>query len=300
MKKKMAALVLASATALSVGALLAGCNKNLEPVHATHYDADANGICDKCNVDMEGHAHIFSKKWESDATHHWHKTTCGHPDAIDGKAEHTYASNGKCSVCLKLDDAPVKSVNGLYTFQAEFATLKDAEGAAANKTMVIEWDKTEFTESGKTDGAKVSEVGYFGTAGHTITWTFTAAQAGEVTLTVRMASADGTWTDLKINEIELGSANNKAPTLAVNGTNIDLTGKKLKGLSGLKQSDMQSGTAYSNYTDIVVTVNLVAGENNIVLTAGETGANVDKITIATNIKLEFVNTDNSARPSNHS
>ena len=40
--------------------------------------------------------HIFSDKWESDDTYHWHK--CINCDEISGKAEHSYNADGVC-VC---------------------------------------------------------------------------------------------------------------------------------------------------------------------------------------------------------
>lgn len=40
--------------------------------------------------------HIFSDKWESNDTHHWHK--CINCDEISGKAEHSYDADGVC-VC---------------------------------------------------------------------------------------------------------------------------------------------------------------------------------------------------------
>ena len=58
---------------------------------------------------------------------------------------------------------------------------------------------------------------------------------------------------------------------------------------------MQSGVAYSNFTEVELTVNLVAGDNTVVLTSGAKGCNPDKIMITTDAVLTFVNTDNSAR-----
>ena len=40
--------------------------------------------------------HTFSDKWESDDTHHWHK--CINCDEINGKAKHSYSTDGVC-VC---------------------------------------------------------------------------------------------------------------------------------------------------------------------------------------------------------
>lgn len=298
MKKKWIALLLASAMALGTGVILAGCNNAAtEPEHTKHYDANADGKCDVCQIDMEGHKHIFSKKWESDAESHWHKATCAHENETSDKGAHTY-SNGICTVCHEFDSAPVQPVDGVYHFQAEFAVLDDKE-APDNSTMVVELDRHEFTESGKTDGPLVSDIGYFGggAQGQTITWNITAETAGDVKLTLRMASAVGSWSDRRISEIDLGEEG--APTLTVNGTAISLEGKKLDGLDDLTQDDMSSGVAYSNFTEVTLTVTLKAGENVIVLTSGSKGCNVDKIMIETATQLSFVNTNNSSRPSSH-
>lgn len=294
MKRKSLTVAIVSALTLAVGAFFTACAQGEAP-HTKHYDLNADGICDVCKNDMDGHTHIFNIKWESDETHHWHKATCAHADEKGNYEEHTFA-NGICSACGKFDSAPVKPVNGVYHFQAEFAELND-NGAGNGHTMVLEYDRHEFTESGKTDGPLVTDVGYFGgqsdNIGQTITWKFTSDKAATVKLTLRIASAVGSWSDKKIDPIDLGAEG--APSLKVNNSDVDLTGKELKGLSGLTQEDMQSGVAYSNFTEVEITVNLVAGDNTVVLTSGAKGCNPDKIMITTDAVLTFVNTDNSAR-----
>ncbi len=300
MKKKLIALLLASAMALGTGVILAGCNTTpAEPEHTTHYDVNADGKCDKCNEDMPDHTHIFSKKWDSDATHHWHKATCAHGDETSGKAEHEFDSMGICGICKVYDTEPVAPIDGVYHFEAEVAKLDDKE-APSNSTMVVELNKHEFTESDKEDGALVSNIGYFGggAQGQTITWTFTAnAEAKGVKLTLRLASAVGSWGDRKITEIDLGSEG--APTLTVNDAAVSLEGKTLTGLDGLTQNDMQNGVAYHNFCNVEITIDIKAGENNIVLTSGSKGCNVDKIMIETNAELVFARTNNSSRPASH-
>lgn len=301
MKKKLIALLLVSAMTLSAGALFAACGngQSAEPEHTTHYDVNADGVCDKCGEDMAGHEHIYSKKWSTDAEYHWHKATCAHDEETADKEAHTYDAFGICTVCKEYDKTPVAPVDGVYHFEAEHAELDDNE-AAANSTMVVEVNKTEFTESGKTDGPTVSNVGYFGggAEGQTITWKFNAnAELKNVTLTLRLASAVGQWSDKKITEIDLGAEG--APALAVNGTAVSLEGKKLTGLDGLTQADMENGVAYHNFCEIEITVDLKAGENTIVLTSGSKGCNVDKIMIATSGTLEFSKTNNSQRPASH-
>jgi len=300
MKKKMIALLLASAMALGTGAILAGCNNTpAEPEHKTHYDVNADGKCDKCGTDMPDHTHIFSKSWSSDATHHWHKATCAHSDEVSGKAEHEFNSLGICTVCKVYDNAPVAPVDGVYHFEAEVATLDDKD-APSNSTMVVELNKHEFTETNKEDGALVSNVGYFGggAQGQTITWTFNSkTEAKGVKLTLRLASAVGSWGDRKIDEIDLGSEG--APTLKVNDADVSLAGKTLEGLDGLSMTDMQNGVAYHNFSEIELTIDIKAGENTIVLISGSKGCNVDKIMIETTAELTFTRTNNSARPSSH-
>lgn len=294
MKKKLTALVLASAMALGAGAFLAGCTQP-EPEHTKHYDVDADGVCDVCSVDMEGHEHIYSKKWTYDNEYHWHKATCAHENEISGKEAHDYDSMGICKDCKMFDPTPVAPIGSVYHFEAEHAVLDDAQ-STTEKIMVIEVNKNEFTASGETNGPLVSNVGYFGgsTTGQTITWKFNSDTALEnVTLKLRMASAVGTWDDLEITAIDLGAEG--APALSVNGAAVSLAGKTLEGLNGLTLPDMQNGVAYHHFTEVEITINIVAGENTVVLTSGSKGCNVDKIMITTDAKLEFVRTNNSDR-----
>ena len=297
MKKTLIAVVLCLALALATSVLFVGCGDS-EPVHKTCYDVDADGICDVCEKDIAGHTHLFSKVWSTDETSHWHKATCGHSNEIDSKADHTYV-NSVCSVCKMFDSAPVAPIDGVYHFEAENAILNDGEGAPSNATMVVEFGRHEFTESGKTDGPLVSDVGYFGggASGQTITWKINAKAAGEVKLTLRLASAVGSWDDRKISPIVIGSEG--APTLSVNNAAVDLTGHTIEGLDNLTQEDMSSGVAYSHFVEIELTVSLVAGDNTVVLTSGTKGCNVDKIMIATDIELAFSRTNNTDRPSSH-
>ncbi len=293
MKKKLTALIFASVMVLSASAFLVGCNQ-AEPVHTTHYDADADGVCDVCDMDMEGHEHIYSKKWTHDNEYHWHKATCAHEDQTTDKEAHAYDAMGICTSCKVFVSTPVTPVNGVYHLEAETAILDD-HGATQN-TMTVSKNKIEFTESGKTDGPLVTNVGYFGgnTTGQTITWKFNASAAAEnVKLTLRLASTDGTWDDQFIREIDLGAKG--APTLKINNADVSLEGKKLDGLTGLTREDMTSDVAYHNYCEIEITVNLVAGENTVVLTSGAKGCNVDKIMIATDSKIEFFRTNNFDR-----
>ena len=48
------------------------------------------------------HTHTYSPAWSSDDTYHWHESTCGHTDVVDGKEEHIFV-DGKCRVCQRPD-----------------------------------------------------------------------------------------------------------------------------------------------------------------------------------------------------
>ena len=111
-----------------------------------------------------------------------------------------------------------------------------------------------------------------------------------------MASAVGEWNDKKITAIDLGTPG--APALSVNGAAVTLTGT-LPGLNGLSQDDMQNGVAYHHFAEVEITINIVAGENTVVLTSGSKGCNVDKIMITTDAQLTFTRTNNLQRPGSH-
>ena len=47
------------------------------------------------DTDILIHEHTFATEWTSDATHHWHASTCEHTTEVSKKEEHTY-TNGVC------------------------------------------------------------------------------------------------------------------------------------------------------------------------------------------------------------
>ena len=61
-------------------------------------------------ADGDNHQHTFSQDWTSDETYHWHQATCGHTRVMGDKAEHTFGSDGKCSVCNGYGTQGVKYV----------------------------------------------------------------------------------------------------------------------------------------------------------------------------------------------
>lgn len=64
----------------------------------SHVDNNKDKNCDVCGVFAE-HFHTFETKWTTDATHHYHKATCGH-DFKDSYNEHDgYSNDGVCDTC---------------------------------------------------------------------------------------------------------------------------------------------------------------------------------------------------------
>lgn len=52
------------------------------------------------NPDQTGeHTHTFADTWSYDATYHWHAATCGHSDAVSGKAAHVFDADFVCGTC---------------------------------------------------------------------------------------------------------------------------------------------------------------------------------------------------------
>ena len=54
---------------------------------------------DDPNSDDKEHKHAFSQEWTGDEKYHWHAATCEHTTEVKDKAEHSFGSDGKCSVC---------------------------------------------------------------------------------------------------------------------------------------------------------------------------------------------------------
>ena len=66
---------------------------------ADHTDADQNGKCDVCDLEI-GHEHTYADEWTSNDTHHWKVATCSHTEEKGELAAHVDAdSNGECDVC---------------------------------------------------------------------------------------------------------------------------------------------------------------------------------------------------------
>ncbi len=130
-------------------------------------------------------------------------------------------------------------------------------------------------------GEEVTSLGYFNTVGTSVTWTITATEECDVTITLHAASSvqeQVNWGSFNLKEVDLSL--NEYVKLTVNNAETALTGT-LPGLTGLNwQSDP---SVYKNFgTGATSTVHLNAGENTIVLAAmsKDGGLNIDKIVIS--------------------
>ncbi len=75
----------------------------------------------------EPHTHTFSDEWTSDATHHWHKATCGHED-VNGKEVHEWGDwvteTGKatrrrvCSICNRTEISDIPDTIHVHTLSS--------------------------------------------------------------------------------------------------------------------------------------------------------------------------------------
>lgn len=181
-----------------------------------------------------------------------------------------------------------------FVFEAEDAVLTDPATVAEANTMTVqtgpEWTGTEE------EGAEVTVVGYFSTAGQTITWNINASKDCDATLLIRgsscafdMTSMDFTNWTMTINEL---AAADSGVTLKVNDAEVAFTGT-LPGTEGGSFTTLHFG-------DYTANIHLKKGDNKIVLESVTGGFNVDKITVNSKAELTFNKTDNSDRPASHS
>ncbi len=51
--------------------------------------------------DDGSHTHTYATEWTTDDTHHWKTATCEHAAEVNEKAEHSWGTDDKCTVCQK-------------------------------------------------------------------------------------------------------------------------------------------------------------------------------------------------------
>ena len=173
-----------------------------------------------------------------------------------------------------------------YVFEAEKAELSAACMVETGPEYTTEVTTTEATQ-----------VGYFTTAGETITFKINADKACSATLTLRAASACAQWADPMVFE-EVDMSKGEHAKLTVNGAECKLEGV-LPGLEAPMDWEVLS-SYYKHYGTATAKIDLKSGENVIVLTSqgyngGQGGINVDKITINAASELTWTETDNSDR-----
>ncbi|MBE7088516.1 MAG: hypothetical protein E7370_03225 [Clostridiales bacterium] len=143
---------------------------------------------------------------------------------------------------------------GTVRLEAEEAEHYNPDGAANNITV----ETNEACSNGQ-------GVGYFTTAGASITFTYTAdAAVSGVTLKAGVASAT-TNDNSEINELSVDTFMSYA-SVTVNGNAVTFTGDPLPGNNAFN---------YWNVGEFTATIDLVAGENVIVITSNGTAVNVD-------------------------
>lgn len=171
-----------------------------------------------------------------------------------------------------------------YVFEAEKAELSAACMVETGPEYTTELTDTEATQ-----------VGYFTTAGETITFKINASKDCSATLTLRASSACAQWVDPMVFE-EVDMSKGECAKLTVNGAECKMEGV----LPGLEAPmDWEAVSAYyKHYGTATAKIDLKSGENVIVLTSqgyAGGGINVDKITINAAAELTWTETDNSDR-----
>ena len=130
-------------------------------------------------IDIEVHQHTFAEEWTSDATHHWHASTCGH-DVTDSEAEHTFGNwtttkeateeaegtrERSCTVCGYTATEAIEKLDHTHTFATDWtsdgtyhwhaATCGHTTEVSGKAEHTFEWEITQNpteTEKGERTG----------------------------------------------------------------------------------------------------------------------------------------------------
>ena len=164
---------------------------------AAHADADVDGKCDVCSADVPlppptPHEHSFGTEWVSDENNHWNVCECG--EKANEAAHADDDVDGKCDVC----DADVPLPPHEHSFGAGWASDENTHwnvcdcGEKANQAAHVDantdgkCDICQYVMENQqivTPNALV--MGENAIAGEDITFTYTAAEAGTLTLEIR-------------------------------------------------------------------------------------------------------------------
>lgn len=62
-------------------------------------DADATQEVRPSELTIPATGHSYASEWSYDKTYHWHAATCEHTSVVGDRTEHTFGSDGLCTVC---------------------------------------------------------------------------------------------------------------------------------------------------------------------------------------------------------
>ena len=68
-------------------------------IDAAEKVANVTALRDEWVAEIEKLEHTYSLDWSYDESYHWHASTCGHVEVVNGFAAHTFGEDGKCTVC---------------------------------------------------------------------------------------------------------------------------------------------------------------------------------------------------------
>ena len=137
--------------------VLAGCGDNggnkPDPAPHEHSYDPITGDC-SCGA----HEHQFHGNWQTNDFEHWLNATCKHTDIEKDRGEHTYGTDGKCTVCGK-DGGLVTFVNGSEPYNPTNVSFQEHFSSTVGTSMTNYFEKIGNNILYKHDNGK--EITYF-------------------------------------------------------------------------------------------------------------------------------------------
>lgn len=170
----------------------------------------AIGVLAGCDIGIQ-HVHTYDlEHWETTSTHHWHTSTCEHTGLASDLGEHTYNSDGKCSVCGYKKEVEHYS----FLLRSDYCELDNEniyeEGEEVELSLTI---KDEFKASSTLpENIEVYSKGVLLTKGTDYTYAI-EGETGKLSLTVKgdivvIAFKDKNPDSFKITETQFADAMN--------------------------------------------------------------------------------------------
>ena len=254
---------------------------------AAHADADVDGKCDVCSADVPlppptPHEHSFGTEWVSDENNHWNVCECG--EKANEAAHADDDVDGKCDVC----DADVPLPPHEHSFGAGWASDENTHwnvcdcGEKANQAAHVDantdgkCDICQYVMENQqivTPNALV--MGENAIAGEDITFTYTAAEAGTLTLEIRgpkfMSVKDVLNVSYQIGNGEAVTlANGSTTPITLNAGDV-ITITVVANCQGMVVASWEATPAASGNA-LVMGENAIAGEDiTFTYTAAEAG-----------------------------